>query len=71
MTNALQNAILKKLNKIEGLQKEMLKDWSLVEDFILELTSNQLKKEIRLGRRAYRSGKAVPYRQIRSSLGIA
>ena len=71
MTKTLQNAILKKLDKIEGLQKEMLKDWSLVEDFVLELTSKRLKGEIRLGRKAFRNGKTVPYRQIRPSLGLA
>ena len=46
MTKHAENVILKKLTKIEQMQKSMLKDWSVVEDFILELTSKQLKKEI-------------------------
>ena len=64
------NKILKKLNKIEELQRAMLKDWSFVEDFILELTAKQLKKDVRQGRKNYRSGKALPYRQFRTVLGL-
>jgi hypothetical protein len=71
MAGIQKDIILKKLDRIEALQKEMLKDWSLVEGFILELTSKKLKKEIRQGRKDYRSGKAVSYRQIRAALGLA
>lgn len=71
MTKISGNIILKKLEQIEELQKEMLKDWSLVEDLILETTAKQLKKDIRLGRKAYRSGKSTPYRKLRTSLGLA
>lgn len=70
MAEVLKNAILKKLNRIEELQKEILKDWSLLEDLILETTAKQLKKDIRLGRKAYKSGKAIPYRQLRVALGL-
>ncbi|OGC10087.1 hypothetical protein A3J90_04090 [candidate division WOR-1 bacterium RIFOXYC2_FULL_37_10] len=63
--------ILKKLNKIEEMQKELLKDWELVEDFILELTSKNLKKDIRQGRKDYQNGKTHSYHSIRTLLGIA
>jgi hypothetical protein len=71
MVEVSKKDILKKLNKIEELQKELLKDWSLVEDLVLETTAKQLKKDIRLGRKAYHGGKAVPYRQVRAALGLA
>lgn len=71
MAEKSNNVILKKLNRIEELQKEILKDWSLVEDLILETTSKQLNKDIRSGRKAYRSGKAIPYRRLRTALGLA
>lgn len=71
MTGASEEIILKKLNRIEEMQKEILKDWSLVEDLILETTSKQLKKDIRLGRNDYKKTKAIPYRQLRAALGLA
>lgn len=70
MTGTSEQTILKKLNHIEEMQKEILKDWSLVEDLILETTSKQLKKDIRLGRRNYKQGKTIPYNQLRSALGL-
>jgi hypothetical protein len=69
--NRSNKLILQKLNKIEDMQKEMLKDWEMVEDFILEVTAKRLKKDIQQGRKAYRSGKISPYREFRMSLGLA
>ncbi|MBI5701417.1 hypothetical protein HZC34_06210 [Candidatus Saganbacteria bacterium] len=69
MTEASKNLILKKLGRIERLQEEILKDWSLVEDIILETTSKQLKKSIRQGRKDHNRGKAVPYRKYRLLVG--
>jgi hypothetical protein len=66
-----KDEVLRKLNRIEALQREMINDWSFVEDFILELASKSLKKDIRLGRKEYRAGKAIPYSKVRSALGLA
>jgi len=69
--NGKKNEIIRKLNRIETLQKEMISDLSFVEDFMLELASKSLKKDIRLGRKEYRAGKAIPYGKLRSALGLA
>ncbi|MBI5400359.1 hypothetical protein HZB07_07155 [Candidatus Saganbacteria bacterium] len=71
MVEMSKNAILKKLTRIEEMQKVMLKDWELLEDLILETSAKQLKKDIHLGRKAYHSVKTVPYRQFRAAFGLA
>jgi len=53
------------------MQKELLQDWEVLEDFLFESVSPHLKKEIRQGRKAYRDGKAIPYEQLRRRRGIA
>jgi len=63
--------ILKKLEHIESMQKELLQDWEMLEDFLFESASPRLKKEIRQGRKAYRDGKTIPYQQLRRRLGLA
>ena len=69
--SAVTQKILKKLEHIESMQKELLSDWELLEDFLFESTSPRLKKEIRQGRKAYQSGKAASYHKIRRRLGLA
>ncbi|MQY66243.1 MAG: hypothetical protein GH147_07150 [Clostridia bacterium] len=69
--SAVTQKILKKLEHIESMQKELLQDWEVLEDFLFESASPRLKKEIRQGRKAYRAGKAIPYQQLRRRLGLA
>ena len=53
--------ILKKLEHIESMQKKLLQEWEVLEDFLFESASPRLKKEIRQSRKAYRAGKAILY----------
>lgn len=69
--SAVTQKILKKLEHIESMQKELLQDWEVLEDFLFESASPRLKKEIRQGRKAYRAGKTIPYQQLRRRLGLA
>ena len=69
--SAVMQKILKKLNRIESMQEELLQDWELLEDFLLESTSPRLKKEITRARKNFRAGKAIPYRRLRKELGLA
>lgn len=68
---AVTQKILKKLEHIESMQKELLQEWEVFEDFLFESASPRLKKEIGQARKAYRTGKAIPYQKIRKELGLA
>ena len=64
--------ILKKLEHIESMQKELLQEWEVLEDFLFESASPRLKKEIRQSRKDYQAGKAIPYdKELRRKLGLA
>lgn len=71
MPNGQQSLVLKKLTEIANLQKQMLDDWSGMEDFILELTAKKLKTEIRQGRKDYQDRKTISYRKFRKTIKAA
>ena len=67
---AVMQKILKKLDHVESMQKALLQEWGLVEDFLFESASPRLKKEILQARNDYQTGKAIPYLTLRKELRL-
>ena len=67
---AVMQKILKKLDHVETMQKVLLQEWGLVEDFLFESASPRLKKEIHRARNEYHAGKAISYLTLRKELGL-